>query len=155
MNLLLITPGKIKQPYFNDAENDYTKRIKRFGGFEIIEVKEEKISNKKPVDELKTKEALRIKEKIPQGAIIIALSETGKQFTAHEFAAFFQKQVEQSRPIVFLIGGANGLLGELMQMADHKLSLGRITLTQDLARINLLEAMFRALSINNNLPFHR
>lgn len=155
MEITLITPGKAKQPFFIEAEKEFVGRLRRFCGFEIAEVKEEKLLKNTNLAEAKRHEAQRMREKIAQGSVVIALDEHGKNLTSVEFARLLESLATSSQKISFLIGGANGLAPELVASATQTISLGKMTLSQDLARVVFLEQIYRAFTINAGLPYHR
>ncbi len=145
----------MKHNFFATAQQEYAGRIHSFCQFQIIEISEEKLTKNININSVKKKEAQRFREKIPSNALVVALDEQEKEKTAQEFSEFLEHIELLHKPIVFLIGGANGLSKELVQSADFTLSLGKMTLTQDLARIVFLETLFRGFSIQKGLPFHR
>jgi len=155
MNITLLTAGKIKHSFFASAEKEYSNRINPFCNFQIQEIAEEKLTKNSDIAVVKKKEAERFAEKIPKNAMVVSLDERGKEFTAKDFSDFLEKLELSARPIIFLIGGANGLDADLVAKADHNFSLGKMTLTQDLARVVFLETLFRGFCIQKNLPFHR
>jgi 23S rRNA (pseudouridine1915-N3)-methyltransferase len=155
MHITLLTAGKIKHSFFAEAEKEYAGRMKPFCDFQISEVPEEKLTKNSDVPVVKKKEAERFLEKIPKNAVVVVLDERGKEYSAKDFSGFLEKLELSARPIVFVIGGANGLDADLVKQADHTFSLGKMTLTQDLARIVFLETLFRGFCIRKNLPFHR
>lgn len=155
MKITLLTAGKIKHGFYADAQTEYENRLKNLCEYNRIEIAEEKLTKKTNTDVAKKKETERFLEKIPNNALLICLDETGKEYTAHDFADFIKKTEESTRPVIFCIGGANGLSEGILQRAEQKIALGKMTLTQDLARVVFLEHLFRAFAINKNLPFHR
>jgi 23S rRNA (pseudouridine1915-N3)-methyltransferase len=155
MKITLITPGKIKYSFYKEAEQELKGRIEKFCDFSVVEIAEEKLTKNTPSLVAKEKEARKILEKIPQGAEVICLDERGKDRDAQEFSKLLETKIETGKEIVFLIGGANGLHSTLLERAQTKWSLGKMTLTQDLARVCFLESLFRGFCILKNLPFHR
>jgi len=160
VKIKLITPAAIKNKNFSDILIDYEKRIKKFLDFQILETREEKIhkkfsGNEKLLKNLKKKEAERIDKKVSSQACLISLDEKGKIFSVDQFLDFYQK-IEFNYPeINFIIGGANGLSDEILQKSHYVFCLSSFVLTQDLARLVLLEVLFRTLNIKNNIPFHK
>lgn len=155
MKITLITPGKVKYSFYKEAETELKGRIEKFCNFKKIEIPEEKLTKNTPSEVAKEKEAKKILEKIPQGADVICLDEGGKERNAKEFSKLLETKRESGKEIVFIIGGANGLHKNILERAQTKWSLGKMTLTQDLARICFLESLFRGFCILKNLPFHR
>ncbi len=145
----------MKHRFFSEAGFEYVGRLKPFCSFQVQEVPEEKLTKNTDISVVKKKEAKRFQEKIPKNALVIALDERGKEMTASEFAKSLEKFECSGKPIIFVIGGANGLDKNLVQSADYTYSMGKMTLTQDLARVVFLETLFRGFCIRKNLPFHR
>lgn len=155
MNIALLTAGKIKHSFFAQAEKEYFGRMKSLCNFQIIEVSEEKLTKNSDISVVKKKEVSRFVEKIPKNALLVALDERGNEYSAKDFSGFLEKLELSARPIFFIIGGANGLDADLVKSSHYIFSLGKMTLTQDLARIVFLETLFRGFCIQKNLPFHR
>ena len=83
-----------------------------------------------------------------------ALDPKGREVTTEEFAAWLSKRQELARPLAFLIGGHWGLADALLAAADERLALSRLTMTHELARLILLEQLYRALTIKMGHPYH-
>lgn len=92
---------------------------------------------------------------IPKGAYVVMLDEKGSQFTTEQFTTWFQGNLMNYKHIVFLIAGADGWLNHNYQWADLKLSLAKFTLSHPLARLVLVEQLYRVQSLLNNHPYHR
>ena len=155
MKLTLLTPGKMKQSFYADAQAEFGTRIAKFCDFAIIETKEEPIVKNRNDDTLRKKEAEVMRDKIPSGAKIVCLDKSGKTLASRQFAEQLQVWEEDAQDVFFVIGGALGLHETLLRHADATLSLGKMTLTQDLARVVLLEQVFRGFTIVRGIPFHR
>jgi len=155
--LHIITLGKLKEKYWWEAEAEYLKRLNPYFKMEIIELKEESFSEKDKPEQIKRKEAEKIKnvlEKI-KGAFIIALDEHGKAFSSVQFAEQIKKiTTGQTNNIIFVIGGPLGLDESILQSANLKLSLSAMTFTHQMARIFLLEQIYRAAMINAGRKYH-
>jgi len=85
---------------------------------------------------------------------VTALTPAGREFTSEEFAAWLCKRQELARPLAFLVGGHWGLADALLAAADEQLSLSRLTMTHELARLVLLEQLYRALTLKLGHPYH-
>ena len=106
--------------------------------------------------EARNHEARLMIERIPPAALVIALDETGLAMTSRQLSSQMEKWRNQGRSsLCFLIGGADGLGESARERADHFLSLGPLTLPHQLARLILIEQLYRAQSISNNHPYHR
>ena len=103
-----------------------------------------------------SKEAESLKKKIGLKSYLIALDEHGEDFTSGSFSKFFENLMNRGgQEIIFLGGGHSGIPGAILDCCDLKLSLSRFTLPHELARIVLLEQIYRSLSIIRGLPYHR
>jgi len=136
MRLRVVAVGKIP-PHFREAQEHYIKKVR---GLEVLEVKKGKS---------KEEEGERLLSKVK--GFVVALDERGKEMGSREFAGLIGKHPA----VTFLIGGADGLSDKVRQRADFILSLSKLTLQHDVARIVLLEQLFRAQEINRGSPYHR
>ena len=135
MKLRVVWIGKTKDPSTAKLCADYAARIKQFLPLEVAEVKELKLD---PSDR------------------IVALDPNGKSWTSHGFAKFLQQHMTSDpRRLTFLIGDYSGLSEVVRKKADVLWSLSPLTFTHDLTRVLLLEQIYRALTIINNLPYAR
>ncbi len=141
----IICIGKLKEE-FKILEKEYLKKIKPFTKIEIIEIKEAKGNSAK---EILKKEEKEIVPKI-KGNIIV-LAEEGKLLSSEEFARI----VEKSPEITFVIGSSYGISEAIKKKASVLLSLSKMTFSHQLARIILLEQIYRAYCIIKNLPYQR
>jgi len=141
----IICIGKLKEE-FKILEKEYLKKIKPFTKIEIIEIKEAKGNSAK---EILKKEEKEIVPKI-KGNIIV-LAEEGKLLSSEEFARI----VEKSPEITFVIGSSYGISEAIKKKASVLLSLSKMTFSHQLARIILLEQIYRAYCTIKNLPYQR
>jgi 23S rRNA (pseudouridine1915-N3)-methyltransferase len=126
---------------------DYIKRLP----FKL-EINQIDSKDKFPSDKQKIYEGELLLKSIQKNDFLIALEEKGKQFTSPEFSDYISKI---ARPIVFVIGGAYGLSEEIRNRADLILSLGKITMPHVLARVILVEQIYRSYTIDKNHPYHK
>lgn len=161
MNVTILCIGKLKEKYWIDAVDEYTKRLNRFCKLTVTEIAEKRLPDKAGVSEEKTVidvESKRLFDKLPNSAstYIIALDVKGQQMTSPEFAEKLSAlAVEGKSDFVFLIGGSLGLSQELLQKADLKLSFSKMTFPHQLMRPVLLEQIYRAFKINANETYHK
>lgn len=159
LNITIVCVGRIKEKYYCAAVDEYVKRIGRFAKINIAEVKDEAIPDS-PSDGEKMavllREAERIKAKIPKNSYIYALCVEGRQCTSEKFAQKLSKlTVSGISHVVFIIGGSLGLADEIKSLADERLSFSEMTLPHQLMRVVLSEQIYRALTINNNITYHK
>ncbi|MDP4180804.1 MAG: 23S rRNA (pseudouridine(1915)-N(3))-methyltransferase RlmH [Bacillota bacterium] len=159
MKVSIIAVGKLKEKYLKDGIAEYSKRLSRFCDLEIIEVDDEQApDNISPALELQVKkrEAEKIKKKIKDGAFVIALDLKGDKPDSKGFAkkveTFFISGVSS---MVFLIGGSLGLDDELIMGSSYRLCLSELTFPHQLARLILLEQLFRCFKIINGETYHK
>lgn len=154
MKIALISVGKIKKDYIKVGATEYVKRIKRYSPIELIEAKEETTAQSMPALKALEKEAKNILKNIKEGDFVIALADKGNQYTSGGFAGFLNTIASQGkRRLVFIVGGAYGLHPSIMEGADLLLSLSQMTLPHEMARLVLLEQIYRAFTILRNEPY--
>jgi len=154
MKLSLICVGRLSLPYLRDGVDDYGGRLQRYLPMRTLELKEEKAARAEPAY-LQEREGRRILEKVPAGAWVIALDERGRSYTSEGVAELLGKHMLQgTAELVFIIGGAYGLSDAVRQRADLVWSLSSLTLTHQMARLLLLEQLYRGLTILRNEPYH-
>lgn len=158
MRLLIIAVGDKMPAWVDSACAEYTKRMPRETRIELVELKPEKRSEKstgQAVDKIKAAEAERILEKCPKGARLVALDEHGQEPDSKGLAAWLGEWMRDGRDLAFLIGGADGLAEGLLARAETHLALSRFTLPHGLARVVLVEQLYRASSLLRGHPYHR
>lgn len=159
MKFTLVVVGKLKEKYLKEGISEYSKRLSRFCELQIVEVEDEQapenLSEAQAV-QVKKKEAERIIKKVKEGSTLIVLDLNGKKLDSEGFAeklnSFF---VSGKSHITFVIGGSLGLDDELVQKADFRLCLSDMTFPHQLARLILLEQIFRAFKILNGEAYHK
>jgi 23S rRNA (pseudouridine1915-N3)-methyltransferase len=138
-----------------EASEDYAKRLRRFFAVDIIEIPEEDI-NRLPREQVLSKEADRILQRLPNDAHVISLDRgKGKEHSSENLAARLEDLGVSGRShVAFTIGGPLGLSPEVLRRSQELWSFGRITLPHALARVVLLEQIYRAAKINRNEKYH-
>ncbi len=155
MKLRVLCVGKTREGFIQEGISKYLRYLKPYADTEIREVKEERIADLKDAPLIRKKEAERIFKAVPAGALLIALDERGKEFTSHEFADFLNKAWESGiREAAFVIGGAMGLDETVTEKANTVVALSRLTLTHEMARLVLLEQLYRAFTIVKGKIYH-
>ena len=159
MKITLVTVGKIKEKFFEDAIKEYSKRLSRYCKLEILQVADEKTpegASEAVESQIKEKEGQRILSLIRDDAYVIALAIEGKMLDSEELAERIEKLgVSGISQIVFVIGGSLGLSAQVMKRADYALSFSRMTFPHQLMRVVLLEQIYRSYRIMNHQPYHK
>ena len=159
MKITLVTVGKIKEKFFEDAIKEDSKRLSRYCKLEILQVADEKTPEgaSEAVElQIKEKEGQRILSLIRDDAYVIALAIEGKMLDSEELAERIEKLgVSGISQIVFVIGGSLGLSAQVMKRADYALSFSRMTFPHQLMRVVLLEQIYRSYRIMNHQPYHK
>lgn len=159
LTVTVIAVGKIKEKYFTDAIDEYSKRLSRYCKLNIIELKDEPTPDN-PSDTEKDavlkKESSRILERIPKSAFVIPLCIEGKKKSSVEFSQLLSKTASNGySEIVFIIGGSMGLCDEVKARADFKLSFSEMTFPHQLMRVILLEQIYRSFNILSGGKYHK
>lgn len=153
MNIVLLQIGKTNSGYIEDGITEYSKRLLHYAKFEHKFIPAFKGSHKLSKQEQINKEAEILKKYLNDKYIIILLDETGKEYTSNQFSMFLQKKLNQSRDIVFVIGGPFGFSEELKQKYT-KVALSKMTLTHQMVRLFFVEQLYRAFTILKGENYH-
>ncbi|HEX9779197.1 MAG TPA: 23S rRNA (pseudouridine(1915)-N(3))-methyltransferase RlmH [Geopsychrobacteraceae bacterium] len=155
MKLRLVCVGKLSHAWLKQGAEEYAGRLRRHFTLEIVELKEEKGGRRDDIAGLLLREGERILEKIPAQAFVVVLDEKGKQLGSEQLAQQLAEQMlHGGRPWCLVIGGPYGLTPALRQRADLLLSLSKMTFTHQMARLFLLEQLYRCSAILRNEPYH-
>jgi 23S rRNA (pseudouridine1915-N3)-methyltransferase len=134
VRIIVLAVGRLRPPYADDTQH-YLKMLARHARVEMIEVRQEE----------------RVTGRIPKGAFVSLLSREGQAFDSLTFARFLEDRRQEGRDLCFVIGGPKGL--ELDEV-PHRLSFGKLTLPYQLARVVLLEQLYRGHKILAGEPYH-
>ncbi len=159
MKITLITVGKIKERFFEEAIKEYSKRLSRYCKLEIIQVADEKTpdgASETVEAQIKEKEGKRILSYVKDGSYVVALAIEGTMLSSTGLAEKIGKlTVDGTSQIVFIIGGSLGLSAEVMRRADYALSFSPMTFPHQLMRVVLLEQIYRSFRILAGEPYHK
>lgn len=159
LRVKIITVGKLKESYLRDAQSEYLKRLSAFCKAEVVELAEERLpDNPAPaqIEQCLKKEAQKIRKEIPAGAFVYSLQIEGKHISSEQLAKKLEENALSSKStVVFLIGSSFGLEEALKRESDFALSFSKMTFPHQLARIMLLEQLYRAFSINAGTKYHK
>lgn len=134
MKVTVVAVGRLRPPYVDDVEH-YVKLLGRYTRLDVVEVREDD----------------HVERRIPDRAFVSLLDATGTTYDSDAFSRFIEDRRMSGRDLCFVIGGAFGLE---LPGADHRLSLGRMTLPHQLARVVLVEQLYRAHKILAGEPYH-
>ncbi|MBQ6236062.1 MAG: 23S rRNA (pseudouridine(1915)-N(3))-methyltransferase RlmH [Clostridia bacterium] len=158
MTVRVVCVGKLKEKYFEDACAEFQKRLSRFVTLEIVELADEKAPESlhpKDADLVREKEGKRILKAIGSKDFVVALAIDGRQMTSEQFAAYLAEKEAEARPLTFVIGGSLGLSHEVYARANAKLSFSKMTFPHRIARLLLLEQLYRGYKINAHEAYHK
>ena len=159
MKITLITVGKIKEKYLEQAIAEYSKRLSRYCKLEIIQVADEKTPDgASPLveEQIKEKEGQRILSHIKDGMYVIALAIQGNMLTSEELAQKMDTLgISGISHAAFVIGGFLGLSEQVLKRADYQLSFSKMTFPHQLMRVILLEQIYRSYRIISGAPYHK
>ena len=159
MKITIIAVGKIKEKFYQDAIQEYVKRLSKYCKFEIIEVADEKTPDKCSETEqqqILAKEADRILKHIKQDMQVYALAIKGKKMDSVGFAQTIEKTGLQGiSSIAFVIGGSLGLHESVLKRSDKQISFSDMTFPHQLMRVILTEQIYRAYRIICREPYHK
>ena len=143
MKIKLAWIGKTKEPAIQALTDDYLKRISRYADVSSLALKDEA-----------TILGLARGERQKEKHRLIVLDSRGRQFSSEEFAAWLEREQMQALPLLFAMGGPDGFSDAARRQASCLLSLGKLTLPHELARVVFLEQLYRAFTILNHHPYH-
>ena len=146
MKFRFIWVGKTRNANYRALQEDYLRRLSHFVKSEVVEVR----------DSTKETEGKLILEKLNQTPFVCLLDVAGKALRSDQLATEVEKwQVQGIKEVAFVIGGAEGVSGEVAKRADLRLSLSFLTFTHEMARVVMLEQLYRAFTIIKGFPYQR
>lgn len=155
----VIALGKLKESYMRAFAAEYEKRLSAFCKLQIVELAPERLSDNplpSEIDRALAAEAKLIRAKIPQNSYVFTMCIEGKQFPSEQFSQKISTlAVEGVSNIVFVLGSSFGLSEELKKQADFRFSMSEMTFPHQMARIMLLEQLYRAFQIANGGKYHK
>ena len=160
LNIKIICVGKLKERFYTDAANEYVKRLGGYCKPEIVELPEHRLPTENPVSAqigaALEKESAAIEAKIPAGAFTVALCVEGADIDSAGLAELLSKCAGTGTSrLCFIVGGSHGLHDSIKNKADIKLSMSKMTFPHTLARVMLLEQLYRAFKIIEGGKYHK
>jgi 23S rRNA (pseudouridine1915-N3)-methyltransferase len=159
MQIRVVAVGKIKEKFLQEGIAEYEKRLRPYVKLQVIELAEEKRPQPaSPATELAAmeKEGGRILAALHESSFVIALDVKGQSWSSEELAASVgEQELSGQNQIAFVIGGDLGLSPAILARSNLRLSLSRMTFTHPMARLILLEQVYRAFRILRGEPYHK
>ncbi len=151
MKLTVLSVGKDRSGLFVPGVEEYAGRLQHYARTELKELPESQASG----DKARTEEGAALLKKLTPKDVVVALDERGKDLSTLEFAQWLGKQLQAGKDLAFLIGGDEGLSEEVRSKAGLVLRLSRFTLPHRLARLVLMEQLYRAFTVVRGEAYHR
>lgn len=159
MKVTILCVGKLKEKYLKMGIEEYSKRLKSYCTFQVIEVADEKAPEQLSFAEMqavKAKEGDRLLAKIKETTYVTALTLDGTAHSSESLADLIQqKALNGSSDFAFVIGGSLGLSDKVLARANGTLNFGKMTYPHQLMRLILTEQLYRSFKINKNEPYHK
>ena len=158
LTINIVCIGKIKEKFFKDAIDEYSKRLSKYCKLNIVELPDEKIPEKINTNienDIKSKECTNMINHIKKDSYIICLDLNGKEFSSEQFSKKIEDISMESSQITFVIGGSLGLNQEILSLANQKICFSKMTFPHQLIRVFLLEQIYRAFKISNGETYHK
>lgn len=154
MKLTVLAVGRLKERHWREAADEYLKRLRPYADVREVEVPDRDVTADEP--RALREEGSALLKALPESAHAIALDVGGRTLSSEAFAERLEAlKTGGAGHIAFVLGGAAGLAPEVVARADERLSLGPMTLPHQLARVVLLEQVYRAFRISRGEPYHR
>ena len=158
-NITILCVGKLKEKFYIDASAEYIKRLSRYCKLDLVELKEERLPeepSRAQIDAALSKEADAIRAKLPPSSSVVAMCIEGRMRSSEEMAQLISAWSSSSaKHLVFVIGGSFGLHPSIKQEAWLKLSMSPMTFPHHLARVMLLEQVYRSFQILDGTKYHK
>lgn len=155
----ILSLGKLKERYMRDFSAEYEKRLSAFCKLQIVELSPERLSENPTPNEIAralAEEAKAILSKLPQNAYVFSMCIEGKQMTSEQFSQKLSAlAVEGTSNIVFVLGSSFGLSEEVKKRSNFRFSMSEMTFPHQMARVMLLEQLYRAFQIGNGGKYHK
>jgi 23S rRNA (pseudouridine1915-N3)-methyltransferase len=151
VDLLIIAVGRLR-PYYREACDDYLRRLRRYARVEEREIRE---TGKGSVAVGERRDDAAVIERVPPAATVVALTRGGSGWSSRELAQRVERWRRRTGPMAFAIGGSHGLGPTVLERAEARWSLGPLTLPHELARVLLVEQLYRAFTMLEGHPYHK
>lgn len=152
----IIVVGKVKEKYFSEAINEYTKRLRRFCELNLIEVKEQNFNDQPTVGDVEKIKQLEGEEILKRcRGFVVAMTIDGKKLSSEELSKELRKHIDLGEELSFVIGGSYGLSDQVKKASKLSLSFSDLTFPHTLFRVMLVEQIYRAFMIDCKSDYHK
>lgn len=159
MNITILSVGKIKEKFYRQAIDEYSKRLSRYCKLQLIEVPDEKAPESlsdAEMEIIKDREGEALLKNVKEGSYVIALEIQGKSLSSEGLSEQLQRlALSGNSQVCFIIGGSLGLAKSVLSRADFKLSFSPMTFPHQLMKVILLEQIYRGFRIMRGEPYHK
>lgn len=159
LGVKLICVGKMREKFYIDAFAEYAKRLQSYCRLELVELPEQRLGDRPAAKEIEAaleREGQEILKNVPPDAYLVALCVEGKQMPSEGMAELIAARESSGQPrLCFVIGGSFGLSGAVKARADRRLSMSQMTFPHHLARVMLIEQLYRGFKINEGSQYHK
>ncbi len=159
IKITIIALGKLKEKYLRDAVDEYSKRLSRYCKLNIVELEPVRLNDnpsKKQIDIALEQEGEKILNLLSDNTHVISMCIEGEHLSSEQFAEHINKvSVQNTSSIAFIIGSSFGLCNKIKQISAKKLSFSKMTFPHQLARVMLLEQVYRAFKITEGSDYHK
>lgn len=152
--LKIMAVDKLREPHWRDAAEGYLKRIAPYARLSVVEVSPDPLTDTVTAERSMKKEGERLLKQLPSEGMVIALDRLGKRCSSEEFARMIDDAGRNGDLVTFVVGGAAGLAPEVLSAAQKKISFSEMTFTHEMARVILLEQIYRAMTILAGKKYH-
>ena len=159
LHINIICIGKIKETFFKDSIDEYSKRLSKYCSLNIVELPDEKIPTNpsdKEISIIKDKEGQNILNNLKKDSYVICMDLKGKQYTSEDFSKKIENiSINNNSSITFIIGGSLGISNNVLNVSNELISFSKMTFPHQLFRVILLEQIYRSFKILNNEEYHK
>lgn len=155
LKMTLLAVGGLKESWWREAQEEYRRRLAPFAKLEIVEVEPMPTTATVAAAKSMAVEGERLAKRLSGDALVVALERGGKEWSSEEVAAFLAEAEASGQPVAFVVGGSEGLAPEVLARAQRKWSLSRLTFPHEMARVVLLEQVYRGFCIKAGKAYHK
>jgi len=154
MKIKILALGKSKQKFIKEGLQEYLKRLTKYVQIDFKILSDVKLTKTNSIEIVKEKESTILEKHLCDKDFVIALDETGVEFSSVKIASFLENKLNTEKDIIFIIGGVYGLSNRIIKKANIVLSFSRFTFTHQIIRLLLLEQLYRSFTIIKNKKYH-